>query len=216
MQGYVTVAQIGCPAAAAFAKRLVWSRDCSAQGYLWHGVKCSAGLAGHRAVSVRVPVCPWQPLAWAARLEGCPGKAVWSEAAAILQQGLGSVLFLLLFTKALLVTAVEHFSLPLLPFPSAPSLPPVLASDKILSVPSGDCLLLSYLPFLVEHSHPFCLLPNTSSLTTLWYVLSLYLRECPWGAAAAAKQLLTYFSLPVETASPESNLEFPNENAVYF
>lgn len=86
----VTVAQAGCRAAAAFAKHLVWSRDCSAQGYLRHGVKCSAGLAGHRAVSVRVPVCPWQPLAWAARLESCPEKAVWSEAAVTLQQGLGS------------------------------------------------------------------------------------------------------------------------------
>lgn len=90
VQRYVTVAQISCQAAAAFAKHLVWSRDRSAQGYLWHGVKCSAGLAGHRAVCVRVPVCPWQPLAWAAGLESCPEKAVWSEAAAILQQGLGS------------------------------------------------------------------------------------------------------------------------------
>lgn len=66
-------------------------------------------------------------------------------------------LFLLLFTKALLVTTVERFSLPLLPFPSAPSLPSVLASDKILSVPREDCLFLSYLPFLVEHSTPFSL-----------------------------------------------------------
>lgn len=60
-----------------------------AHSYLWHGVKCSAGLAGHRAVTVRVPVCPWQPPAWAARLESCAEKA-WSEAAVILQQGLGS------------------------------------------------------------------------------------------------------------------------------
>lgn len=31
VQRYVTVAQIGCQAAAAFAKHLVWSRDCSAR-----------------------------------------------------------------------------------------------------------------------------------------------------------------------------------------
>lgn len=69
--------------------------------------------------------------------------------------GIRQCLFLLLFTKALLVTAVEHFSLPLLLFPSAPSLPPILASDKIPSVPRGDRLFLSYLPFLVKRSTPF-------------------------------------------------------------
>lgn len=88
--GHVSVAQTGCQAAAAFAKHLVWSRDCSAHGYLWHGVKCSAGLAGHRAVSVRVPACPWQPRAWAAGLESWPETAAWSEAAVVLQQGLGN------------------------------------------------------------------------------------------------------------------------------
>lgn len=86
VQRYVTVARRAGQAAAAFAKHLVWSRDCSAHGYLWHGLECSAGLAGHRAVSVRVPVCPWQH-----GQPGCAERAAWSEAAVILQQGLGTV-----------------------------------------------------------------------------------------------------------------------------
>lgn len=125
-------------------------------------------------------------------------------------------LFLLLFTEALLVTAVEHFSLPLLPFPSALSLPPVLASHKILSVPGGGCLFLSYLPFLVKHStSSFSLLPNTACLTTGWYGLS----HIPGNAL---RKLLLLQNNPLHTshspwtASPQSNLEFPNENAVYF
>lgn len=127
-------------------------------------------------------------------------------------------LFLLLFTKALLVTAAGQFSLPLLPFPSAPLLPPDLASDKILSMPRRDCLFLSYLPFLIKRStFPFSLLHNSASLTTGWYVLSHF----PENALGKLLLLLLqnnplHASHSPRTTSPQSSLEFPNENAVYF
>lgn len=138
------VAQVGCQAAAACAKCLVWSYDCSARLFVaWS--EALRGLASHRTFSVRVPICLWQPPPWAAGFESCPVKAVCelgSSHPSVMVKQCGY--FCCCFPKLFSIAAVERFVSPLLPFPLAPSPPSALAFDTILNVP-GEASV-SFLP----------------------------------------------------------------------
>lgn len=140
-----TVARVGCQAAAAFAKHLVWSRDCSARLFVaWS--KPLSGAGRPPSLLCKSPRLPLAATGMGAGLGSSPEKAACERrgsppAATIKQRGCSCCCF----PKPFSVAAVGCFPSLLLPFPLAPSPPPALASVKILSMPGRPSLSSSFL-----------------------------------------------------------------------